>query len=95
MKKKKQLRAELRKTVRSTAFPNQDKVQTIELIVLRAIELIQSYQGRAWLSQSQTIQNLILRKARGRPNQTPCRILISVAIFGVLAGGSWRKADCQ
>ncbi len=81
MKNKKQLRAQLRKIVRSTPFQNQDKVQIIELIVLRAIELIQSYQRRAWLLQGQTMQNPILRKARGRPNQTPCRTLLSAAIF--------------
>ncbi len=81
MKNKKQLRAQLRKIVRSTPFQNQDKVQIIELIVLRAIELIQSYQRRAWLLQGQTMQNPILRKARGRPNQTPYRTLLSAAIF--------------
>ncbi len=81
MKKKKQLRAQLRKIVRSTPFQNQDKVKIIELIVLRAIELVQSYQLRTWAVSSQMMQNPSLRKARGRSNQTPYRTLLSAAIF--------------
>ncbi len=81
MKKKKQLRAEIRKIIRNTSFQNQDKVKTIELIVLRAIELIQSYQRRAWVVSSQLMQNPSVRKARGRPNQTSNRTLLSGAIF--------------
>ncbi len=91
MKNKKQLRAELRKIVRSTSFQSQDKVQAIELIVLRAIELIQSYQRRAWLLQCQTMQNPIIRKARGRPNQTPYRTLLSAAIFRAWQVGQGEK----
>ncbi len=91
MKKKKQLRAELRKIVRSTAFPNQDKVKAIELIVLRAIELIQSYQRHAWVMSSQVLQNPSLRKARGRPNQAPYRILLSAAIFRAWQVGQGEK----
>ena len=91
MKKKKQLRAEIRKIVRSTAFQNQDKVKTIELIVLRAIELIQSYQRRAWVMSSQVMQNPSLRKARGRPNQTPNRTLLSGAIFRAWQVGHGEK----
>lgn len=91
MKKKKQLRAELQKIVRSTSFQNQDKVKTIELTVLRAIEIIQSYQRRAWLPQDQTMQDQASRKARGRPNQTPYRILLSAAIFRAWQIGQGEK----
>ncbi len=91
MKKKKQLRAQLRKIVRSTPFQKQDKVREIELIVLRAIELIQSYQRPAWVMSSQVMQNPSLRKARGRPNQTPYRILLSAAIFRAWQIGQGEK----
>jgi len=91
MKKKKQLRAEIRKIVRSTAFQNQDKVKTIELIVLRAIELIQSYQRHAWVMSIQVMQNPSLRKARGRPNQTSNRIFLSAAIFRAWQVGNGEK----
>lgn len=92
MKKKKQLRAQLRKIVRSTPFQNQDKVKTIELIVLRAIELIQSYQRRAWVVSSQMMQNPSLRKARGRPNQTTNRTLLSGLYF---EPGRWVMAKSR
>jgi len=91
MKKKKQLRAEIRKVIRSTAFQNQDKVKTIELIVLRAIELIQSYQRHTWVMSSQALQNPSLRKARGRPNQTSNRIFLSSAIFRAWQVGNGEK----
>jgi len=75
-KRKKQLRAELRKIVRNTPFHNQHKVETVELIVLRALELIRSYQRRAWSMDAQVVS-----KSRGRPSQNSHRSLLTQAII--------------
>ena len=76
MKAKTQLRASIRKIVRNTQFKNQDKEKTIELIVLRAIELIASKERRARLPEERS-----LSKSRGRPNQLPHRTILTAAII--------------
>jgi hypothetical protein len=76
MKAKTQLRASIRKIVRNTQFKNQDKEKIIELIVLRAIELIASQARRARLSEERP-----LSKSRGRPNQLPHRTILTAAII--------------
>jgi hypothetical protein len=76
MKAKTQLRASIRKIVRNTQFKNQDKEKIIELIVLRAIELIASQERRARLSEERP-----LSKGRGRPNQSAHRTILTAAII--------------
>jgi hypothetical protein len=76
MKAKTQLRASIRKIVRNTKFKNQNKEKTIELIVLRAIELIASQERCARLPEERS-----LSKGRGRPNQLPHRTILTAAII--------------
>ncbi len=76
MTTKHQLRTRVRQIIQSTPFKNQDKTETVELIVLRAIELISTYKRQAQIPMAQ-----ITKWSRGRPNQTLHRTILTAAII--------------
>lgn len=87
MRSKRQLRKRIRQIVCTTPFKNQDKIEMVELILLRAIERIVAEERRTqWLQAQQAIA-----RSRGRPNQTPNRTILTAAIFRAWQVGQSKK----
>jgi hypothetical protein len=86
MKTKHQLRTRVRQIIQSTPFKHQDKTETVELIVLRAIELITYYKRQARIPGAQAT-----KRSRGRSNQTPHRTILTAAIIRAWRVGQGEK----
>ena len=76
MRSKRQLRKRIRQIVCATPFKNQDKIEMVELILLRAVEYVAAENRR-----TQLLQVEVITRSRGRPNQTPHRTILTAAIF--------------
>jgi hypothetical protein len=82
MKRSQRLRPKIHALVQETGFTNTNKLPTVELTLVRAIELIDSYQKPA----SPAIH------AVGRPNLTAYRTILTGAIFRAWRIGMGKKA---
>ncbi len=86
MRTKNTLRTRVRQIIQGTPFKNQDKLEKVELIVFRAIELIAAYDRQAQLLRSQAIP-----QSRGRPNHTSHRAILTAAIIRAWRVGQGEK----
>ena len=86
MKSKNQLRTRVRQIIQSTSFKNQDKIKTVELILLRVLEYLAAEERRTQLLQTQSVT-----RSRGRPNQTPHRTILTAAIIRAWRVGQGKK----
>lgn len=85
MKTKNLLQTRVQQIIQSTPFKNQDKIEIVELILLRALECITAEERRTRLLQARPVT-----RSRGRPNQTPQRTILTAAIIR-----AWRIGEGQ
>jgi hypothetical protein len=76
------VRQKISAIVKEAKFPNQEKINTIELCLLRAVELKLSYEKPKLAS---------LKKSVGRPKKSPYIPIISSAIFRAWRLGTGKK----
>lgn len=86
MRSKRQLRKRIRQIVCTTPFKNQNKIEIVELILLRAVECITAEERRTQLLQAEAIS-----RSRGRPNQATHRTILTAAIFRAWRVGQGEK----
>jgi hypothetical protein len=77
------VRQKISKIVKEAKFPNQEKINAIELCILRAVELKLSYEKPELVE---------LKKVVGRPKKSPYIPIISSAIFRAWRLGTGKKA---
>lgn len=77
------VRQKISKIVKEAKFPNQEKINAIELCILRAVELKLSYEKP---------ESVDLKKSVGRPKKSPYIPIISSAIFRAWRLGTGKKA---
>lgn len=77
------VRQKISEIVKEAKFPNQEKINAIELCILRAVELKLSYEKP---------ESVGLKKAVGRPKKSPYIPIISSAIFRAWRLGTGKQA---
>ena len=82
MRQSDKVRQKISAIVKEAKFPNQEKINTIELCLLRAVELKLSYEKPKFAS---------LKKSVGRPKKSPYIPIISSAIFRAWRLGTGKK----
>jgi hypothetical protein len=82
MRQSDKVRQKISAIVKEAKFPNQEKVNAIELCLLRAVELKLSYEKP---------QLANLKKSVGRPKKSPYIPIISSAIFRAWRLGTGKK----
>lgn len=86
MSTKNKFRTRVQQIVQRTPFKNQDKIETVELIVFRAIELIAANERQVRLQEAQ-----VITRSRGRPNQALHRTILTAAIIRAWRVGQGEK----
>ena len=82
MRQSDKVRQKISEIVKEAKFPNQEKINAIELCLLRAVELKLSYEKP---------QLANLKKSVGRPKKSPYIPIISSAIFRAWRLGTGKK----